>query len=394
MRILFYCDTVFNVGGVQRVLAEIAKALCTSHEVVILTNDCHTDLSMYDYKESTVEFDYISYDDAPPRIEYLLCKFYSFIYKKCIPQTQCFSELYSKTFFLPIYKKHLIAKINAGHYDLVVAVHAFCALHLAAVCDRITAGTIGWMHNSYHAFFEKDHPYLPHLKNFFQWQMGKLNRIVVLSQDDCKCYLQKMNLKTEVIYNPLTVLPKGKGAMEYKKFLAVGRFSSGHKGFDLLIKAFSVFVKTHQDWTLEIVGEGPEEQLYRSLIHDYKLEESIQLHPFTKDVQSHYAHSSIYVLSSRWEGFGLVMLEAMAHGLPVIASDLPITRELLKDRGVAVFFEKENISQLVGCMEYMADEADLAMMGKKALAYAETFSIEKIGTNWNRLLKTVADGTR
>ena len=61
MRILFYCDTVFSFGGVQRVLAEIAKALSGKHEVTILTTDTCTDLSMYGYAESTVLFDYFSY---------------------------------------------------------------------------------------------------------------------------------------------------------------------------------------------------------------------------------------------------------------------------------------------------------------------------------------------
>ena len=60
MRILFYCDTVFSFGGVQRVLAEIAKALSGKHEVTILTTDTCTDLSMYGYAESTVRFDSFS----------------------------------------------------------------------------------------------------------------------------------------------------------------------------------------------------------------------------------------------------------------------------------------------------------------------------------------------
>jgi glycosyltransferase involved in cell wall biosynthesis len=153
-------------------------------------------------------------------------------------------------------------------------------------------------------------------------------------------------------------------------------------------------VKTHPDWTLEIVGEGPEEALYRSLINEYELEKSIALHPFTKEVQEYYAHSSMYVLSSRWEGFGLVMIEAMAHGLPVIASDLPITRELLKDKDMAVLFETGNIAQLAGCMSYMADRTDWEWMGNKAVEYADTFHIEKVCDSWNNLLKKVVYGTR
>ena len=104
--------------------------------------------------------------------------------------------------------------------------------------------------------------------------------------------------------------------------------------------------------------------------------------------------SSIYVLSSRWEGFGLVMIEAMAHGLPVIASDLPITRELLKDKDMAVLFETGNIAQLAGYMSYMADRTDWEWMENKAVEYADTFHIEKVCDSWNNLLKKVVYGTR
>ena len=394
MRILFYCDTVFSFGGVQRVLAEIAKALSGKHEVTILTTDTTCpDLSMYGYDESTVQFDCLSYSTSS-FIERLLCKGYSFLYKHGLPHTQLTSEWYAGSFFLPSYKRALAQKINARQYDVVIGVHAFMALHLSAVKKMIQVKTIGWMHNSYEAFFEKENPYLLGLDYFFQYQMRKLDKMVVLSHADADCFYRKMNLGCEVIYNPLTVLPKGRGNKKYRRVLAIGRFSFGHKGFDILIRAFSVFVKTHPEWTLEIVGEGPEEQLYRSLINKYKLEENIRLYPFTKEVQKHYAHSSMYVLSSRWEGFSLVMIEAMAHGLPIIASDLPITRELLEDKGMATLFEKGNIAQLAGCMSYMADKADLAWMGNKAVEYADTFRIEKVCVSWNNLLKKVVYGTR
>ena len=84
MRILFYCDTVFSFGGVQRVLAEIAKALSGKHEVTILTTDTCTDLSMYGYAESTVRFDSFSYSDSS-FIERLLCKGYSFYHSHELP---------------------------------------------------------------------------------------------------------------------------------------------------------------------------------------------------------------------------------------------------------------------------------------------------------------------
>lgn len=105
MRILFYCDTVFSFGGVQRVLAEIAKALSGKHEVTILTTDTCTDLSMYGYAESTVRFDSFSYS-ASSFIERLLCKGYSFLYKHGLPHTRLTSEWYLASFSLLLINGH------------------------------------------------------------------------------------------------------------------------------------------------------------------------------------------------------------------------------------------------------------------------------------------------
>lgn len=167
MRILFYCDTVFSFGGVQRVLAEIAKALSGKHEVTILTTDTCTDLSMYGYAESTVLFDYFSYS-ASSFIERLLCKGYSFLYKHGLPHTRQTSAWYAASFFPSSYKRTLARKINARQCDVVIGVHAFMALHLSAVKSRIRTKTVGWLHNSYEAFFEKETPYLPGLDCFFK----------------------------------------------------------------------------------------------------------------------------------------------------------------------------------------------------------------------------------
>lgn len=382
MKILFYSDTVFSFGGVQRVLAEISKRLSKEMDVTILTSDYPFDASMYGYGHSNVKFEHIEFP-KPFWGENFFCKGYSLLFKKFLPHTSVTSHGYALSSFLPTYRQILADKINADHYDVVVGVHAFQSLHIAAISHQIKARTIAWIHNSYQALFEKESPYLPGLARHFAYQMQKMDHVFVLSQADKELFQQKMNLPTTVVYNPLTVQPKGEGNPSYKRFISVGRFSKGHKGFDILIESFSVFAKENEEWTLEIVGDGPEEPLYRQLIAKNGMENRIFLSPFTRDIQSHYAKSSVYVLSSRWEGFGLVLIEAMAHKLPVIASDLPVTRELLQGKDVALLFEKENISQLADCMQTIANDSVLiGRMGEKALAYSREFEMESIIEQW------------
>ncbi|WP_455664232.1 glycosyltransferase [Phocaeicola sp.] len=386
MRILFYCDTVFSFGGVQRVLAEIAKALSKEHEVTILTTDTHMDLSMYGYDRSSVRFDFLQFMNSP-LMENLICKGYGFLYKYMLPHVSCTSAVYGRSFFLPVYKRQLVEKVNKGNYDVVIGVHAFCALHLASIRNKVHAGKVmGWMHNSYGAFFEKKHPYLSRLKGFFKYQMSVLDDIVVLSGADKKKYEECLKLSPKVIFNPLTVDVKGRADLQSRQFLSVGRFSKGHKGFDLLIKAFASFAGRHTSWKLHLVGEGPEEKLYRLLIAEYELEDRIKIHPFTKDIYMHYLQNSVYVLASRWEGMPLVLMEAMAYGLPVVASDIPICKELLEGKGAGVLFKTENVEDLADSLSYMATGANLKSMSDKAVAYAECFKMDRIIKQWEEII--------
>ena len=358
MKILFYADTVFGFGGVQRVLAVIAKALSDEHDVTILSTDTYVNLSMYGYRQSNVKFDYITYQGKID-LEFYLCKTISFLYKKVLPHSSATSKLYSYSFFRPSYKKQLIAKINGGGYDVVIGVHAFLSLHLAAVRNHLNVKNVtAWMHNSYNALFDKDNPYLPGLKSFFANEMRGLEGIVVLSKSDERLFRENLGLESVTIYNPLTLTPRGRASVEYKKFLAIGRFSPKHKGFDLLIKAFAKFSQTNNDWMLEIVGEGDEENIYRQLIAEHHLEQRVKICPFTNDIQRHYAGASVYVLSSRWEGQPLVLVEAMAHGLPIASSDLPVAKELLEGRHCGTFFKCGDIDDMSLALQRMSSTTE------------------------------------
>ena len=387
MKILFYADTVFGFGGVQRVLAVIAKSLSEDNDVTILSTDTDENLSMYGYNKSNIHFEYITYI-GKKNIEYFTCKSISFIYKKILPQNRQTSRIYSYSFFRPSYKRQLVDKINIGNYDAVIGVHAFLSLHLASVRRHLNVrSVIAWMHNSYDALFEKENPYLPGLKSFFANEMRRLDGIVVLSKSDEELFRKNLGLESVTIYNPLTLEPRGRASLGYKKFLAIGRFSPKHKGFDLLIKAFAVFARQNSDWTLEIVGEGEEEITYRQLIIENKLEKRVKICPFTKDIQRHYAGASAYVLSSRWEGQPLVLVEAMAHGLPIVSSDLPVAKELLEGRGCGIFFNCGDINDMARALGLMASTDKWADMSENALKTSSHFKVENIRQQWVKLLQ-------
>ena len=210
---------------------------------------------------------------------------------------------------------------------------------------------------------------------------------MVLSKSDEELFRKNLGLESVTIYNPLTLEPRGIASLGYKKFLAIGRFSPKHKGFDLLIKAFAVFARQNSDWTLEIVGEGEEGIIYRQLIIENKLEKRVKICPFTKDIQRHYAWASAYVLSSRWEGQPLVLVEAMAHGLPIVSSDLPVAKELLEGRDCGLFFRCCDIDDMARALDFMASTDKWADMSENALKTSSHFKVENIRQQWVKLLQ-------
>ena len=240
--------------------------------------------------------------------------------------------------------------------------------------------------NSFEALFSDGFIYIGSArKRHYVYQFRKLDHTIVLCEHDSKTYNQyDRAFKPTVIYNPLTLEPGVLSLGTTKSFLAVGRFSRKHKGFDLLIEAFHLFSQKNQDWTLNIVGEGVEEKKYRELIKKYNLDNRVMIHPFTTHIQEYYSKAQIYVLSSRWEGFGLVLVEAMAHGLPVVSSDLPTSKEIMGDFGL--YFKNGDITDLAERLEE-ATHIDWNKKSQEAFDIAKRFDINNIISCWKDLIE-------
>lgn len=386
-RICFLIDSIFSIGGVQRVSAVIANALSREYDVTVVTFDKPEakDTSLYGLEDSPIHFRFFSYPKAP-KAETNICKVFSWAYMKLQPQSRWTSKLYGYSSFPPTLRKALTKELQDGQYDVIIGVHAPLAGRLATMSkDLKGVKTIGWIHNSFEAIFGKKYLYLGFVrKRHYVYQFQRLDHCVVLCQHDADSYTAyDCHCKPTVIYNPLTLKPGTRSEGSSKHFLAVGRFSPQHKGFDLLIEAFHLFSEKDKEWKLDIVGEGMEEEMYRELIRKYHLEERVIIHPFTTNIQEYYSRAQVYVLSSRWEGFGLVLVEAMAHGLPVVSSDLPTSIEIMGDFGL--YFKSQDIQELAKRLED-ATQLDWAAKSEEALKIATKFDIDSITAQWKALI--------
>ena len=387
-KICFLVDSFFTIGGVQRVTAVIAKHLSVDYDVTIISFDKPDMLNraLYGMEKTNIKYRFISY----PRLHKVhdrIRKAYSYLYKKVLPQNQITSGLYAYSSFPKEHRNALIQVLENGNYDTIIGVHATLASRLATLRPSLpNVKLIGWIHNSFEALFGDSSLYIgPERKRHYVYQFRKLDNVVLLCQHDVQTYHSyDLAFKPTFIYNPLTLEPGKKAIGDSKRFLAVGRFSNKHKGFDLLIKAFHLFALKNSEWELDIVGEGIEEKLYRKLIQDYKLEDRVHIHPFTNHIQEYYSKAQVYVLSSRWEGFGLVLVEAMAHGLPIVSSDLPTSKEIMGDFGL--YFKNGDIDDLAKRLED-ATHINWADKSEEAIKISQRFEVEHIVQQWKQLIE-------
>lgn len=387
-RICFLVDSIFSIGGVQRVTTVIAKELAKIYDVTILSfdNPNTLDTSLYDLKDANINYRFFAYPSVGSFYN-KICKAYSGLYQKYSLQSKWASDIYAYSSFPTPLRKALTKKLRNGQYDIIIGVHAPLAGRLATMKrDLPDVKCIGWIHNSFEALFSEGFIYIGAArKRHYVFQFRKLDHTVVLCEHDAETYHQfDSAFMPTVIYNPLTLEPGAPSTGTSKSFLAVGRFSRQHKGFDLLIEAFHLFSQKNKEWTLDIVGEGVEEELYKSLIKKYNLEDRVTIHLFTNHIQDYYSNAQVYVLSSRWEGFGLVLVEAMAHGLPVVSSDLPTSKEIMGDFGL--YFKNGDITDLAERLEE-ATHIDWSKKSQEAFDIAKRFDINNIISRWKDLIK-------
>ena len=228
------------------------------------------------------------------------------------------------------------------------------------------------------------------------WQLVRavkpLERLVVLTEKDQADWQAGGCTNVTVIPNPCA-MDDGQWTMDdgrrTKTVLAVGRLHE-QKGFDLLLNAWQPIEARYPDWTLRIVGEGPKRTELEAQIKELGLRHVV-LAGRTEDMKREYASASLFVLSSRYEGLPLALIEAMWCGLPCIAFDCPQgPAELLADeRGWLV--SNGDIRALRAQLEQaISQPEEAAKRAKKAQAYAQaTYSEAAIMPKWVEIVEWV-----
>lgn len=349
MKISFLVDDISLPGGAERVICNVAN---------FLHDECKVDVEIVTITQKNLELFYFL--DKNIKITNLCVNTRKNIFLKIIDKIRIVIEL---------------RKINSDIYMGVGTLSTFL-LYLSIKKTKIFAYE--------HIEFDSINTKLKYIRSYIY---KKIKGIICLTSIDMEKYKQ-LSKNVYLIPNFLSFYPKENSTLENKKILSVGRLTK-RKGFDMLVKALDLIKFEISSWKIDIIGEGEEKENLLKLIKEKGLDKNISILDPTREILNNYLNTSIYVLPSIYEGFGMVLAEAMSCGVPCVSFDCPTgPKDIIKDKEDGFLIEEKNIEKLAEAIKKLVNDEKLRKcMGKKAKINILKYSKEKISEDWREFLK-------
>lgn len=314
-----------------------------------------------------------------------------------------FEELWDCSFFKKvfvylkkqrIFKKALTAELMRIRPDITISLLRREINFITTIKDG--SKKIGELHINRKNYRNFDKDSLNVFKSAFSklWmhnlvkKLKRLDRLVVLTDYDKEAWVELNNVVT--IPNPLPFTCSKISSQTEKRVIVVGRYSH-EKGYDYLLSAWSKVQVECPDWKLIVFGDG-DCTIYDQMVSLLGIDrERCKLNGRTTDIQSEYANSSLAVCSSRFEGFGLSIIEAMACGLPVVSFDCPWgPRSIINNGNDGLLVENGNIDELTNKMILLMKNSEKRFeMANCAVQNVKRFAMDKIAMQWKSLFDSL-----
>lgn len=227
------------------------------------------------------------------------------------------------------------------------------------------------------------------VSDFYEFGLGKGNydaTVVLTRQDREENWRGRKGV--HVIPNPCILRPERASSLNGLRAVAVGRLVPV-KGFHLLIQAWEKVASVHPEWELEIWGDGPERDALERLVREKGLQDRVFLRGVTDDVQGKLLQSSMLVFSSLFEGFGMVLVEAMACGVPCVSFACPCgPRDVISPEEDGLLVPPGDTEQLAGAIIRLMEQPELRRaMGAAARRKAARYALDAIAAEWMNLFR-------
>ena len=381
-------------GGIEKSITGLANILCEKYEVEIICI-----YKLYEkpafFIDERVKITYLIESDISLR----LAKYKLLLFKgHFIQLTKKLTEDYfSKLKFISFIKdgisgifmypkRFLVTKkaISENDADIMISTRTFLNEWLSGY-GKSNVVKIGWEHNHHH----NNEKYAVDVVR----SSKKLDYFVLVSKDLKRYYtrkLRKYHCKCLYIPNLLDSIPKRLSPLKEKRLISVGRLSAEKGQLDLL-RIFKHLLKRHPDWHLDIIGDGPEREKLEKYITTRQLQDNVTLHGFqSKEYIDKLLHkSSLYIMTSYTESFGIVLLEAMSHGIPCVAfSSAEGAREIITSGKNGYIIKNRNANAMIKKIEDLMKKDDVRkQMGKEARKTIKQYTKEVVQEDWYKLLE-------
>lgn len=377
MKILYLIHSTYNPGGMERVLLNKVRYLVEEKgwDVTVVTTDQHERPPFYPFPEGVKMVDLgvnYSEDNGKPFLKKLMGflkrrrlhrKLMAEVLTQVKPEVvDCFYP--GECSFMPSMKDGSV-KVMELHQSKLFH-HQYNRSGLMGLADK------------YRAMMDER-------------LVRKFDRFVVLTEEDAQMWGEMPNIR--VIPNAANFIADSYSDCSAKRVIAVGRLDY-QKSFDRLILVWEKVHENMPDWRLDIFGQGEWKEMLQQMIDERGLQDCVKLNGPTKDIGKEYAESSMLVMSSHYEGFPMVMIEAMACGLPAVCFDFKCgPRDIIQPEENGLIVPDGDIDGLAEAMiRLMKDEELRKRMGENAKMVVETYSEEKVMSKWIKLYEeTVAD---
>lgn len=366
MRIVYCIAKTHNSGGMERVLANKANYLVDhGYEVIIITTDQCGKKSFFSLDPRITCYDLaINYEENNGR---------SFL-----------NKILHYPFKQVIHKRRLTSLLHQVKADVVISMFCNDVSFISSIKDG--SKKVLEIHFSKFKRFQYGRKGFWKLADWYRARRDEklvhmFDKFVVLTEED-RGYWGKLPNIT-VIPNMLSFNPVEKARLEAKKVIAIGRYTH-QKGFEYLIDAWQIVHGVRPEWKLDIIGGG--ELLYelKSRINEKGLGETIHLNSPTEQIEEVYKETSMLVMSSRYEGLPMVLLEAEAFGVPIVAFACKCgPRDIITDGRDGFLVPEGDINILADrILQLMEDENLRQRMGRAAKQNSQRFLEPDIMNRW------------
>jgi len=355
MKICFFIDSMAPAAGIERVISILGGLWVDSgYEVTILRKDDNQSFYQLHKNIHLETMNYVPKKIAKSKVKKAINIAYEIIRLR--------NSLREK-----------IENIKPDYIYCATAANAFLAYYALRKRHRIIAGE--------HGVYDASHLVYKILKRTIY---PKIYAVIALTKADLQRYL-KINKNSFYVPNPLPLNFGKKSDLKNKQVIAVGRFVP-EKGYDYMLNAWALVTRKHPDWKLKIFGEGYLKEAIQKIIDKENLRDSVFLEGLSDNITEEYTKSSIFLMSSKNEGWSMAMLEAMACGLPVVSFNTPAgPREILGDY-YGLTAECYNIEDLaLNLCRMMKDESLRSVYSDRSIKRALDYRAEIIIDIWNNI---------